>query len=98
VHRARAGDGPSLIEARTWRWRGHWAGDEQRYRVAADPAGVEDPLDLHAYRLLESGAASAADLDAIHRQVDADVSAAMARAAAAPDAGADELGPEDVYA
>ena len=24
VARARAGLGPSLIEARTWRWRGHW--------------------------------------------------------------------------
>ena len=32
IARARAGDGPSLIEARTWRWRGHWAGDAQAYR------------------------------------------------------------------
>ena len=98
VRRARAGHGPSLIEARTWRWRGHWAGDEQRYRVAADPVGVEDPLDLYAYRLLESGGASAADLTAIHGRVEAEVSQAMARAAASPDAGADELGLEDVYA
>ena len=98
VGRARAGDGPSLIEARTWRWRGHWAGDEQRYRGAADPAGVEDPLDLYAYRLLEGGAASEADLAAVHAQVEAEVSEAMARAAASRDAGADELGLEDVYA
>src|SRR5207344_864080 len=32
IARARSGGGPSLIEARTWRWRGHWAGDQQTYR------------------------------------------------------------------
>ena len=98
VAKARAGDGPSLIEARTWRWRGHWAGDEQRYRVAADQPGVEDPLDLYAYRVLERGLVSDADLAEVHASVEAEVQAAMDRAAASPDAGADELGLEDVYA
>jgi acetoin:2,6-dichlorophenolindophenol oxidoreductase subunit alpha len=98
VARARAGDGPSLIEARTWRWRGHWAGDEQRYRTAPPAADVEDPLDLYAYRLLERGLASDADLAEIHSDVEADVRAAIVRAVASPDAGETELGLEDVYA
>jgi pyruvate dehydrogenase E1 component alpha subunit len=98
VARARAGDGPSLIEARTWRWRGHWAGDEQRYRTAPSPAHVEDPLDLYAYRLLERGIASDAELADIHSHVESEVAEAIARAATSPDAGADQLGLEDVYA
>jgi pyruvate dehydrogenase E1 component alpha subunit len=99
VARARAGDGPSLIEARTWRWRGHWAGDDQTYRTqAAEPPNLEDPLDLYAYRLLERGVTTEAELCAIHASVDAEVHAAMQRAAAAPDAGRSELGLEDVYA
>jgi pyruvate dehydrogenase E1 component alpha subunit len=98
VSRARAGEGPSLIEARTWRWRGHWAGDEQGYRDAPDPPDVEDPLDLHAYRLLEGGLATLDDLRQIHATVDQDVREAIERAAASPDAGLDELGLGDVYA
>jgi acetoin:2,6-dichlorophenolindophenol oxidoreductase subunit alpha len=99
VARARACLGPSLIEARTWRWRGHWAGDEQHYRVGFDvPDEVEDPLDLYAYRLLESGSARSSELQGIHAEVEAEVRAAMDHASAAPDAGAEQLGLEDVYA
>lgn len=98
VERARAGDGPSLIEARTWRWRGHWAGDDQAYRLQPDPQEVEDPLDLYAYRLLDNGVATQADLLQIHAAVETEVRTAIDRAAAEPDAGADELGLDDVYA
>ena len=99
VARARAGGGPSLIEAGTWRWRGHWAADEQAYRDQSPaPADVEDPLDLYAHRLLMRGSATLADLQRVHAEVEAEVCAAMARAAEAPDAGADQLGLEDVYA
>jgi pyruvate dehydrogenase E1 component alpha subunit len=99
VARARAGDGPSLIEARTWRWRGHWAGDDQSYREqAVEPSDVEDPLDLYAYRLLSTGVTDLSELQRLHSRVEEEVRAAMDRAAAAPDAGADQLGQDDVYA
>jgi acetoin:2,6-dichlorophenolindophenol oxidoreductase subunit alpha len=99
IGRARAGGGPSLIEARTWRWRGHWAGDDQSYRSAfTEPADVEDPLDLFAHRLLECGTATLADLLQVHAQVHVEIEAAMQQAAAAPDAGEAELGFEDVFA
>ena len=99
VARARAGDGPSLIEARTWRWRGHWAGDDQSYRdVVLDPRDVEDPLDLYAYRLLEAGLSTPADLLQLHGDVEAEVRAAMDSAAREPEAGEAELGLDDVYA
>lgn len=99
VARARRGGGPTLIEARTWRWRGHWAGDDQQYRLAFDePKAVEDPLDLYAYRLLSAGQATLAELQHIDASVEADVRAAMEQAMARPDPSAVDLGLEDVYA
>ncbi|MCA1645759.1 MAG: dehydrogenase [Chloroflexi bacterium] len=98
VARARAGLGPSLIEARTWRWRGHWAADEQTYRAHPDPESVEDPIDLFGYRLLERGDARLADLQRIHSEVGEEVRGAIARARATRDAGAAELGLDEVYA
>jgi TPP-dependent pyruvate/acetoin dehydrogenase alpha subunit len=98
VARARAGAGPSLIEARTWRWRGHWAGDEQAYRPATDPDDVEDPLDLFAYRLLDRGTATVQSLQRIHAEVSLEVAQAIERARAQPAAGAAELGLDEVYA
>ena len=99
VARARAGAGPSLIEARTWRWRGHWAGDDQAYRDARlEPIDVEDPLDLYAHRLLERGLAELAQLQLVHAEVEAEVASAMERAAASADTGLEELGVDEVYA
>jgi pyruvate/2-oxoglutarate/acetoin dehydrogenase E1 component/TPP-dependent pyruvate/acetoin dehydrogenase alpha subunit len=98
VARARAGEGPTLIEARTWRWRGHWAGDDQTYRQKSVPDGIEDPIDLYGYRLLERGSATVADLQCIHLEVADEVRAAIAQAHSARDAGAAELGLDEVYA
>jgi TPP-dependent pyruvate/acetoin dehydrogenase alpha subunit len=58
---------------------------------------VEDPLDLFGYRLLEGGKVCLEDLQRVHAEVEEEVQAAMERARAAPDAGAGELGLEDVY-
>ena len=33
IERARAGDGPTLIECKTYRWKGHWTGDPEVYRT-----------------------------------------------------------------
>jgi pyruvate dehydrogenase E1 component alpha subunit len=98
VERARAGEGPTLIEARTWRLRGHWAGDTQAYRDGPEPDGLEDPLDLFAYRLLAQGAATHAELNAIHAEVEHEIRAAVERAQAAPDADPCQLGLDEVYA
>jgi acetoin:2,6-dichlorophenolindophenol oxidoreductase subunit alpha len=49
VARARAGEGPTLIEAKTLRIRGHYEGDRQPYRTDLAAGGPEiprDPLDL----------------------------------------------------
>ena len=94
VARARAGEGPSLIEALTYRMAGHWAGDAATYR---DPAEVEawrarDPLLLLAGVLAERGLADVERLAALRREAEAAVARAMAEAEAAPAAGPAELG------
>jgi pyruvate dehydrogenase E1 component alpha subunit len=98
IARARRGDGPTLIEARTRRALGHWAGDRETYRASTTEPAMADPLDLLADRLLERGAATADDLAAIQAAVANEVTAALERALAAPPAGPTELGLDEVYA
>ena len=55
--RARDGDGPTFIEAKTYRYRGHFEGDEELYR---DDEEVErwrdrDPIDAFRDRLVDRG-------------------------------------------
>ncbi|MGW7691293.1 thiamine pyrophosphate-dependent dehydrogenase E1 component subunit alpha [Streptomyces asiaticus] len=46
VARARAGEGPTLIEAKVTRVGGHWEGDAQQYRATDYLDGYRDPLDV----------------------------------------------------
>jgi 2-oxoisovalerate dehydrogenase E1 component len=54
---ARAGRGPSLVEATTYRWHGHYEGDPERYRSKEEVGewATRDPLRGHAARLREAG-------------------------------------------
>ncbi|MCU1452052.1 MAG: bkdA [Acidimicrobiales bacterium] len=53
----RAGDGPTLVEAITYRWHGHYEGDPERYRSPdeLDTWKAQDPLLVHEQRLLAAG-------------------------------------------
>ena len=87
VARARAGEGPTLIEAETYRWFGHYAGDKAAYR---DEAEVEtgragDPL-VRARAELDADAADAADA-----AVEEQIAAALEFALASPVAGEEVL-------
>ena len=54
---ARAGRGPVVVEAATYRWHGHYEGDPQRYRSPDEVREWEarDPLLVNARRLRSSG-------------------------------------------
>jgi 2-oxoisovalerate dehydrogenase E1 component len=54
---ARAGSGPTLVEATTYRWHGHYEGDPQRYRTPEEVHEWEarDPLVIHAGQLRALG-------------------------------------------
>jgi pyruvate dehydrogenase E1 component alpha subunit len=98
IDRARRGEGPTLVDALTYRSRGHWAG----HIVAdADRAGVvqrPDPIDVLRVRLLERGLATEPEIDQVHERAADEVSAAVERAKAAADVGDVELGLDDVFA
>jgi TPP-dependent pyruvate/acetoin dehydrogenase alpha subunit len=57
VERARSGEGPSLLEFMTYRIRGHFEGDAQKYRPRDEVAAWKkrDPIRLHADRLVTEG-------------------------------------------
>jgi pyruvate dehydrogenase E1 component alpha subunit len=83
AERARAGGGPTFIECKTYRHRGHSRTDPAKYR---DPAEVEawlkrDPLILYRAVLAERGILKAADADRIVEEVRTRVKAAADRAA-----------------
>ncbi len=48
----RAGKGPAFLEARTYRFKGHYVGDPERYRSRDEAKGFPDPLALYRERLL----------------------------------------------
>ena len=99
VERARADAGPSLIEARTYRYYGHSAGDDgTAYRLASEieAARARDCIARFRQEVIAAGLLDAADLEAIDDQVAADVDEAVAAAEAAPFPAANELTTEVV--
>ncbi len=97
VAEIRGGGGPRFLECRTTRVRGHFEGDPQKYRDAADAARSEDdPIGRLERRLAEDGV-SESDIDAATRDAVARVDAAVerARAGTAPDF---DAALKDVYA
>ena len=83
--RARAGKGPSLIEAKTYRHSGHSRADPAKYRPAEEVEQwmKRDPLRLYRERLLQIGVAQA-ELTAIDSDVQGEVDAATAAAKSSP--------------
>ncbi|GAA1268901.1 alpha-ketoacid dehydrogenase subunit alpha/beta [Pseudonocardia aurantiaca] len=81
VAAVRAGGPPAFVEAVTFRVRGHYEGDPQRYRDSDVDAHwlARDPLDRTRARLAERGALDA-ELDAVAAEVDAEIDAAVAAA------------------
>ena len=98
IARARRGEGPTLIEARTWRQRGHWGGDAATYRHGGPPPSVRDPIGLQSSRLIARNEADLETLEQIELDAKVEVAEALARAQELPEAGLDELGLEEVFA
>ena len=67
VSRARKGEGPSLVENLTYRWRGHSKSDRNRYRTKEEIAKwqARDPIRRMADMLMDHGILSEDDVAAI---------------------------------
>jgi TPP-dependent pyruvate/acetoin dehydrogenase alpha subunit len=79
VERARAGEGPSLVECKTYRFKGHARFDPAAYRPQEEVEEWKkrDPIKLWAARLAESGMAGEEELKAIHGAARKEVDAAV---------------------
>jgi len=86
AERARAGEGPTFIEAKTYRYRGHYEGDPQIYRPPGEMEEwrARDPVPAFRQRLLEDGVFDGAALKKIEAGVQVQLDEAVAFAQAAP--------------
>ena len=90
MRRARAGEGPTLIEAMTYRQCGHSRSDPATYRPAGELEAwlARDPI-LIAERHLERQGAAREQLDRVREQARETVRAAAERALSWPEPAAD---------
>jgi pyruvate dehydrogenase E1 component alpha subunit len=86
VERARRGDGPSLVEMKTYRYSGHSRSDPATYRPAGelDAWLKRDPIDILAGRLVEEKLLAPDGLDPLKAEVRESVEGATAEVLAAP--------------
>jgi Pyruvate/2-oxoglutarate dehydrogenase complex, dehydrogenase (E1) component, eukaryotic type, alpha subunit len=83
VKRARKGDGPTLIEAKTYRIKGHFVGDPEKYRTKEEVMEhfeKDDPLKNFATAVIAQGLLKQQDLDEIYAAAKAEIDAAEAAA------------------
>ena len=85
IGRARAGQGPTLIEAKTFRFQGHVFGDADAYmaRGEKEAAMARDPVPLFRSWLLEGGVADT-ELAALEAAIDREIDEAVAFALDSP--------------
>ncbi|QIE54181.1 thiamine pyrophosphate-dependent dehydrogenase E1 component subunit alpha [Pikeienuella piscinae] len=87
VERARAGEGPSLIETMTYRWRGHSKSDRNRYRTKDEIESwvARDPIPRFAALLVEHGVMTEAEVAALEIDVAEEIATAIDYARQSPD-------------
>jgi len=87
LKRARNGEGPSLIEAKTYRWKGHWTGDPEVYRTKEEVAEWMEKCPIKRFRayLLENKIAVDSELDRIDSQAVQEVEEAAEFALSSPE-------------
>ena len=88
VERARKGEGPSIVECKTWRWQGHHVGDPATYRSAekTEEWKAKEPIgNLEALNLLKEE-----EIKEIRDAIDAEIAEACKFAEDSPYADASE--------
>ncbi len=94
VARGRKGEGPRILEMRTYRYRGHSMSDPAKYRTREEVQEMRehrDPIDLLRKRILEEGTVSEPELKEIDREVRAVINEAAEFAQQDPEPDAAEL-------
>ena len=94
VDRARSGEGPTLIEAKTYRFFPHTSDDDDRTyrsREEVEQAKHQDPVHRLEHYLRDAGIADDARLDSLANEIKADIDRDVDRAWKAPDPEPDTL-------
>lgn len=88
IERARLGQGPTLLECVTYRWKGHSKSDRNVYRTREEISEWQrrDPIELFTAAVTEAGTLSAEELQAIIDSAGDAVRSAVAAAMQAPEA------------
>ncbi|WP_207260167.1 thiamine pyrophosphate-dependent dehydrogenase E1 component subunit alpha [Desulfovibrio sp. Huiquan2017] len=99
VKRARNGEGPSLIECKTYRWRGHFEGDACTYRCTEELEEwmAKDPIPRFEAKLVEGKTLTQKEADKIKESIAKEVAEAVAFAKESPMPATSAL-MDDVYA
>ncbi len=98
IQRARAGEGPALIECKTYRYRGHFEGDPMVYRTREEEEmwKAKDPISRFEAKLMEMGVLNEAQAREINERILAQVEEAVRFAEESPWPAPEEV-LEDVY-
>jgi len=94
IARARRGEGPTLLECKTQRFFGHFEGDAMTYRPTGEVQNLrqtKDCLKIFASKVISAGLITAAELEAIDKEVLALIEDSVAKAQAAPNPTAADL-------
>lgn len=99
IARAREGEGPTLIECKTYRWHGHFQGDQQEYKLKGEPEEwkKKDPLPRFRTYLLEQKVVSEAEADQLEKDMIQEIDEAVKFAMDSPFPAPEET-EEDVFA
>ena len=99
VERARRGEGPTLIECKTYRHKGHSRVDPAKYRPKEEVGEwlAKDPIKLFREHLIQTATVSEAELEQIEKEVTMEIEDAVKFAIESPWPAPEEA-LEDVYA
>lgn len=98
AERARKGDGPTYLEFKTYRFRGHSMSDPQKYRTKEEVAEWKsrDPIEMTKDRILKGKIATEAELDEINAKIKSQVAESVKFAEESPFPSAEDAF-KDIY-
>jgi len=98
VKRAREGDGPTLLELKTYRYKGHSISDPQKYRTKEEVEEYKqrDPIELVLRTIREKKMATEEQINAINQEINGHVDESVKFAEESPWPNDDEV-LKDVY-
>ena len=86
IARAKKGEGPTLMECKTYRWHGHYEGDAQKYKSKEEVEEwiKKDPIPAFRKRLFEMGVLTEKDVNRVNQEINEQIEEAVKFAEESP--------------